>query len=67
MKIAECRIEERKFDHVYCWGNNERRKELKGRKCRILTRLKMNSVVVEFENGETEITSRYAIRKCNRR
>jgi hypothetical protein len=53
----------RTFDHTYVWGNNEKRKTLKGQKCRILARMRMNSIVIEFENGEQEVTSRYAIRK----
>ena len=49
--------------HVYVWGNNEKRATLKGRLCRVLARGRMNSILVEFENGERLVTSRYAVRK----
>ena len=51
------------YDHRYAWKNNEKRKILFGRRCRILQRLTMNSIIVEFENGSMEVTSRYAVRK----
>jgi len=46
--------------HVWHW-----RQRLPGRKgmpCRILARGKMNSILVEFEDGTQVITSRYAVR-----
>lgn len=49
--------------YKYMWGNNPKRKELKGRKCSVLARGKMNSCLVEFENGQREIISRNALRK----
>ena len=50
--------------YVYAWGNNEKRKTLRGRECVILHRLKKNSVIVEFvDNGQRECVSRYALRK----
>lgn len=48
---------------VYIWGNNPKRAELKGRSCRILCRLAMNSACVEFEGGQREIVSRNALRR----
>ena len=47
----------------YMWGNNPKRKTLKGRKCRVVARGKMNSCMVEFENGQREVISRNALRK----
>lgn len=49
------------FDRVWWW----RRKlpERKGQRCRVLARGKMNSAMVEFEDGFKVITSRNAIRK----
>jgi hypothetical protein len=35
----------------------------KGQACRIISRGKMNSALVEFEDGFKVITSRYAVRK----
>jgi len=49
--------------YIYTWGNNEVRARFKGRGCDVVTRLKMNSVVLRFEDGEMLISSRYAIRK----
>jgi len=49
--------------YVYKWGNNEKRATMKGRACRILKVGGMNSVLVEFENGQTEIVSRRALRR----
>jgi len=36
---------------------------LYGRRCRVIARLAMNSVIVEFENGQQECVSRNALRK----
>lgn len=47
--------------HVYRWGKYI--PAWKGRRCRVLARGKMNSIQVEFENGERAITSRYAVRR----
>jgi hypothetical protein len=48
---------ERLYPYIYNWGNNPVRAKLKGKKCRILARGKMNSVALEFENGQQIITS----------
>ncbi len=49
---------------VYAWGNNSRRSELKGRRCRILAAGAMRTVLVEFlDNGERVTTSRRALRR----
>lgn len=48
----------------YCWGNNEKRKTLKGRICEVMARGKMNSICIRFiDNGQKEIVSRYSVRK----
>lgn len=49
--------------YVYAWKNNPKRKGLFGRKCRVLIRGKMNSALVEFENGQREVISRNALRR----
>ena len=49
--------------HTYYWGNNPKRKSLKGRKCRIIAAGKMNSIQIEFENGQMECVSRRAVRR----
>ena len=47
----------------YTWFWHSRLSERKGQPCRILTRGRMNSILVEFEDGFKVITSRYAVRK----
>jgi len=52
-----------KYPYVYVWGNNPRRALMKNRRCKIIARGKMNSVEVEFENGESAVISGNALRK----
>lgn len=49
--------------YKYGWKNNPRRAKMYGRSCRILASGKMGSVLIEFGNGQLEITSRRALRK----
>lgn len=49
--------------HIYVWGNNARRAELKGRLCRVVARGRKGSVLVEFADGEQVITDRKAVRR----
>jgi hypothetical protein len=49
--------------YKYIWGNNEKRKTLQGRVCNVIARGSKNSVLIEFEDGQKEIVSRYSIRK----
>ena len=49
--------------YTYAWGKNPKRAEMKGRTCRILAFGKKGSVLLEFEDGQKEITSRRALRK----
>jgi len=50
--------------YVYGWGNNPRRRALQGRRCRILARGRMSTVLVEFlDNGERVTTSLRALRR----
>jgi hypothetical protein len=48
--------------HVYTWGNNPKRETMKGRHCRVIAHGRKNSYLIEFENGQREIVSRYAVR-----
>jgi hypothetical protein len=52
--------------HVYTWGNNSKRETMKGRHCRVIAQGKKNSCLIEFENGQREIVSRYAVRPARR-
>jgi hypothetical protein len=49
------------YDRVWWWrkwlGNR------KGQRCRIVARGKLNSALVEFEDGTRVVTSRYAVRR----
>lgn len=54
-------LHESPFDHIWFWRS--RLPERKGQPCRILAREKMNSIKVQFVDGYTVITSRYAVRK----
>ena len=57
--------------HYYAWKNNPqmglypcpKRITLYGRCCRVVARLALGSVVVEFENGQRECVSRRALRR----
>lgn len=55
--------EKTEFVHVWFWRS--RLPERKGQVCRIIARGKMNSILVEFEDGYRVVTSRYAVRKMN--
>lgn len=49
--------------HYYAWRNNAKRQTLYSRKCRIVSRGTMNSLLAEFENGQREVVSGNAIRR----
>jgi len=52
------------FPYIYAWGPSFMRPtNRKGMRCRVLVRGKMNSCLLEFEDGFQTITSRNAIRK----
>jgi hypothetical protein len=50
-------------NYLYLWVWRARLPERKGQRCRVLVRGKMNSALVEFEDGFKVITSRNALRK----
>ena len=51
----------------YVWGNNEKRKTMKGRTCQVIARGSMNSCVIRFfDNGQKECVSRNSLRRCHR-
>jgi hypothetical protein len=47
------------FPYLYAWNRMNR----KGQLCRVLARGKMNSALIEFEDGYLAVTSRNALRK----
>jgi hypothetical protein len=47
------------FPFVYFWNRMNR----KGQMCRVLARGKLNSCLIEFEDGYLAVTSRNALRK----
>jgi hypothetical protein len=52
-----------KVTHYFAWKNNVKRLTLYGRNCRIVAAGKMNSICIEFDNGQREIVSRRSVRK----
>jgi hypothetical protein len=49
------------YDHIWFWKT--RLPDRKGQSCRVLIRARrMNSVLVEFEDGYRVVTSRHAVR-----
>ena len=52
-----------KYPYIYKWGNNAERAKHKGKRCRVLTRYRLNSVLIEFEDGAQIVTSRNALRR----
>jgi len=47
----------------YHWGNNSERAKHKDKPCKILASGKMNTVLIEFENGFRMTTSKRALRR----
>jgi hypothetical protein len=52
------------FDRYYAWRNNSKRATMYRRRCRIVARGAMNSVLIEFESRQHEVVSRYSVRKA---
>lgn len=52
------------FDHVWYWRPRMGEKNRKGLSCRVLIRGGRNSILVELEDGEKVVTSRYAVRRA---
>lgn len=50
-----------KYDYIWYW--RKRLPERKNHACRILARGKMNSILIEFHDGQKVVTSRFAVRK----
>jgi len=50
--------------YVYTWKNYPERAKYYGCTCRILKRLRLNSAIVEFINGDRLTVSRNALRKA---
>lgn len=44
-------------EYVYGWGNNPRRAELKGRRCRIVTRGRGATVLIEMTDTRERVTT----------
>lgn len=51
--------------YAFRWKNNPKRRSLYGKRCQILKRGKMNSVLVKFEDNKKEIISRRALKLIN--
>ena len=55
------------FEFFYAWRNNEKRQTLYKRACRVVARGRMNSCLIEFENGQREVVSRNAVKRLTKR
>ena len=54
------------FTHVWYWRPRlSGEKNRKGMRCRVLLQSKKNSCLVEMEDGEKVVASRYAVRKVD--
>lgn len=51
------------YKYFFAWKNNEKRKTLYLRSCKIVAHAKNNSRLIEFENGQREIVSGNSLRK----
>lgn len=50
--------------YPYYWRVRTRYPERFGQRCAVLVRGKMNSCLVQFEDGHKTVTSRNYVRKC---
>jgi hypothetical protein len=55
------REENRAYPYVWFWRSALG--DRKGMPCRVLARGRMNSILVEFEDGYRVVTARYAVRR----
>jgi hypothetical protein len=53
-------------EYLYIWRVKARLPERFGKRCRVLARGKMNSALVEFEDGFRVVTSRNYLRRSDR-
>ena len=55
------------FQYVYTWRVSAMRTlNRKGERCRVLVRGKMNSALIEFEDGFRAVVSRNALRRAGK-
>ena len=57
-------MEMTQFPYYYAWKNNEKRETLYKRACLVVARGRMNSCLIEFQNGQRECVSRNAVKRC---
>jgi hypothetical protein len=64
--LARARRKEREVPiFTFAWGNNPRRAELEGRRCRIVARGRMGTVLVRFEDSGEHVTCSFrALRRA---
>lgn len=67
MRAVECgrhgKREKYMSEHPYVWRVRARLPERYGTRCRVLVRGKMNSALVQFEDGYKVVTSRNYLRR----
>lgn len=52
--------------YPYRWYWRAKLGKYKGRPCRVLVRGKMNSILVEFDDGYRVVTGRFAVRRAKK-
>ena len=55
------------MEYYYAWKNNSKRETLYKRACHVVARGRMNSCLIEFENGQREVVSRNAVKRLTKR
>jgi len=51
-------------DYPLVWFWKAKLPERRGQRCRVIAQGRLNSVLVEFEDGFRVVTSRYAVRRA---
>jgi hypothetical protein len=54
------------FTHVWYWRPRCGERNRKGLRCCVIVRGRRNSILVQLEDGEMVVTSRYAVRRIAR-
>jgi hypothetical protein len=49
--------------YIYTWGNSEKRQQLKGKRCCVLTWGKGGRCLVQFDDGSQHVVNRLALKR----
>lgn len=56
----------RTYDYVWQWRKKPHDRDRRGERCMVVCRGKMNSALVEFEDGHCFVTSRNGLRRAEK-